>query len=118
MNYISDLDAETNSLAVEDVIKKEQMLEKASELGFRPNGDEPYEPDELEQVMEEGTSDRNPESRPMLANQPTGEYSSVDDDDDADDADYEVEEDTSSGGNFDGKLFALECRRNLRSTKS
>ena len=114
MNYISDLDAETNSLAVEDVIKKEQMLEKASELGFRPNGDEPYEPDELEQVMEEGTSDRNPESRPTLANQPTREHSSVDDDDDY--ADYEVEEETSSGGNFDGKLFALECRHNLRST--
>ena len=105
MNYISDLDAETNSLAVEDVIKKEQMLEKASELGFRPNGDEPYEPDELEQVMEEGTSDRNPESRPTLANQPTREHSSVDDDDDY--ADYEVEEETSSGGNFDGKFICV-----------
>lgn len=107
MDYLSDLDAERNSLGVDDVIKKEQILEKAAELGLRPNVDEPYEPEELEPVKEECTSDRNPESRPTLAHQPSRDYVSVDDDDA--DADYEVEEEASVGGNFDGKYVICKC---------
>ena len=107
LDCISKLDAELNSLSVEDVIKKDQLLEKAEELGFYPNNDEPYESEE-EPVEEKEILEQELQSRPPLVGQPSGEYGSFDDECEDDVGPFEVDEGTSSGGTFDGKLDASQ----------
>ena len=106
LDCISKLDAELNSLSVEDVIKKDQLLEKAEELGFYPNNDEPYDESEEEPVEEKEILEQEPQFRPPLVGQPSGEYGSFDDECEDDVDPFEVDEGTSSGGTFDGKLDA------------
>ena len=103
LDCISKLDAELNSLSVEDVIKKDQLLEKAEELGFYPNNDEPYESEE-EPVEEKEILEQEPRSRPPLIGEASGDYGSFDDE--CEDDPFEVDEGTPSGGTFDGKLDA------------
>ena len=86
-----ELDAETNSLSVDTVIERDQLLEKAEELGFKVVEDEPYEPDEPEQVEEPPGS--------TWENQESGDY---------DDSDFDTEEEI-----FDGELLTLYCNHNL-----
>ena len=104
LDCISKLDAELNSLSVEDVIKKDQLLEKAEELGFYPNNDEPYESEE-EPVEEKEIVEQRPQLRPPLVGEPSGDYGSFDEECEDDDP-FEVDEGNSSGGTFDGKLDA------------
>ena len=99
-----ELDAETNSLSVDTVIERDQLLEKAEELGFKVVEDEPYEPDEPEQVEEP--------PRSTWGNQDSGEYDNPDDDGCVD-SDFDTDEEISSGGTFDGELFTIYCNHNL-----
>ena len=92
--FIIDLDAEVHSLSVDDVIKKERIIEKAAELRFLPY--------EAEKEEEDCTSDKGPVWKPTLTNDPSEAY---DDDDIC--GDNAHDEGTSSGGKSEGKLFAL-----------